>query len=386
MRFRQSRFAIGLWVEPPLDEFADQRYRELADANFTLVIGGFAANTPEKILDQIALCERYGLDLIAFAPNTPPEQLPDSTCLWGYGLKDEPHSDEFPELRKRVDAIRVTRPGKLAYINLFPNYARPAALGTNSYEEYVERFVNEVNPDVLSMDHYPLFKPGVDGRDEYCRNLETMRTFSLRQNVPFWNFFNAMPFGPHTDPTEDQMRWQIFTSLAYGAKGVMYFCYFTPRGNEFPKGGAIIATDGVRTRHWYQARRLNEQLKNLSPVLMCLTSEAVIRLKPECDVQETLKNSPITNLVHQNVDPAVDYLIGVFKHEDGRRAVLINNYHFAFTAWPTVEFDCPLEEVREVDAWTGREVPVRDDSPDMEGLQVSLDAGGGRLFLLPPRK
>ena len=26
---------------------------------------------------------------------------------------------------------------------------------------------------------------------------------------------------------------------------------------------------------------------------------------------------------------------------------------------------------------------LRDDSPDMEGVQVSLDSGEGRLFLLP---
>jgi len=35
------------------------------------------------------------------------------------------------------------------------------------------------------------------------------------------------------------------------------------------------------------------------------------------------------------------------------------------------------------DKHTGEEHPVRDDSPAMEGLQVSLDSGEGRLFLLP---
>ena len=29
-RFVQEEFAIGLWVDPPLDERADERYRELA--------------------------------------------------------------------------------------------------------------------------------------------------------------------------------------------------------------------------------------------------------------------------------------------------------------------------------------------------------------------
>jgi hypothetical protein len=36
----------------------------------------------------------------------------------------------------------------------------------------------------------------------------------------------------------------------------------------------------------------------------------------------------------------------------------------------------------EINPMTGKELPVVDDSPDMPGLQVSLDAGEGRLFLL----
>jgi len=90
------------------------------------------------------------------------------------------------------------------------------------------------------------------------------------------------------------------------------------------------------------------------------------------------------NITRDGVDPPHDYLVGAFQHEDGRRAVLLNNYRFAFTAWPTVTFDAPAEQVLEVDRWTGEERPVIDDSPGMDGLQLSLLDGGGRLFLLPP--
>ena len=91
------------------------------------------------------------------------------------------------------------------------------------------------------MDHYQRFSPEADGRDGYCQNLEVMREQSLAAGVPFWNFFNTMPYGSHTDPTEAQLRWQINASLAYGAKGVMYFCYWTPGGAEFPKAAPSFA-------------------------------------------------------------------------------------------------------------------------------------------------
>ena len=224
---------------------------------------------------------------------------------------------------------------------------------------------------------------GADGRDGYCADLAVMRDVALEHGVPFWNFFNVMPYGPHTDPTEAQLRWQIFASLTYGARGVLYFCYFTPPGAEFPKGGAIIRRDGSRTRHYEQARRLNAAVANLGPTLMQLTSTGVRRLRPDDDAAAVLSGTPVRSVTRAEVDPPSDYLVGSFRHADGRRAVLLQNYRYAFTAWPTVEFDADPGQVVEVSQSTSAEIPLGDDSPDMEGVQVSLDAGEGRLFLLP---
>ena len=57
VRFTQDRFAIGFWVDPPIGDDADARYAEIAEANFTLVIGGFGGNTPELVRRQLGLCE-----------------------------------------------------------------------------------------------------------------------------------------------------------------------------------------------------------------------------------------------------------------------------------------------------------------------------------------
>jgi hypothetical protein len=372
-RFVQDRFAIGFWVDPPADERMDERYREIGEANFTLVLGAFGARTAEQVARQLDLCGKYGLVAVVADRNA------DGPACWGYMLRDEPNVKDFPALRKMVDEVRAAHPGKLAYVNLFPNYANEQQLGTETYEEHVRRFVDEVDPDVLSMDHYPMMKPNTDSRANYCANLEVMRKYSLLKGIPFWNFFNTMPFGPHFDPTEADLRWQVFTSLAYGAKGVLYFCYWTPGGGEFPKGGAIITAEGRRTRHYEQAKRINFAVKSLGPTLMQLTSTGVYRVKPEDDPAQVLAGTPIKRIEYEYND----YVVGVFTHADGRRAVLLNNYSNHYTSWPTVEFDVDPTQVLEVSQETGEEAPVIDDSPAMDGLQVSLDAGQGRLFLLP---
>ena len=385
-RFQQDRFAIGaFWLTFSDEEPLDDRFREIAAANFTLVFGPVGVQSVENAKKQIELCTKHDLRIIVLCSGTADSQLPEGPSCWGYRLYDEPGSELFGKLSQRVESLRQARPGRLGYINLYPNYANSKQMGAENYDQYVKRFVEMVDVDVLCMDHYPIFKPNTDTRHRYCQNLETMRKYSLKKGVPFWNYFNVMPFGPHTDPTESQIRWQIYTSLAYGAKGVIYFNYGTPQTFEFPKGGGILRRDGTRTRHWFQAQRINRSLKNLGPTLMQLTNQGVYRIQPTDDPAQVLQPTPLADLRRADVDPPPDYLVGSFVHRDGRRAVLLNNYRFSYTAWPTVEFDVPLSQVFEVSQQSGKEVLARDDSPGMPGFQVSLDAGQGRLFLLPDR-
>ena len=379
-RFVQDRIGIGLWSDPPLDQQADAHYASIAEANFSFVIGNFGASTPAGVAKQLSLGEKYGLKIIVSTAGLPHNQLPTNAACWGYYVADEPGPGAFAGLRQTADSLRAARPGKLAFINMLPDYAPAWALGNEAYPEFMGRFIREVGPDVLSMDHYPHFLPQADGRAAYCRNLEVMREKSLAANIPFWNFFNTMPYGDHSDPTEAQLRWQIYTSLAYGAKGVMYFCYWTPAGNEFPKGGAIITQAGKRTRHFEEAKRINGAVKSLGPTLLMLKSTGVFRVGPRDDAATALQGSGVAS-----ISPG-DYLVGAFRRSDGMRAVLLNNYEFAYSAWPTVTFDAPEGSVLEISPVDGKEMKVADDSPDMPGLQVSLDAGQGRLFLLPAEK
>jgi hypothetical protein len=381
--FVQDRFVIGLWVPPQTAEDLPGRYREIADANFNLVIGNSAPDSRA----QIELCRGAGLGALV-AGDTAADKLPEGPACWGYLLTDEPDASHFAELGRRVEAIRRARPGRLAYINLFPNYASPEQLGSTTYEEHVSRFIQVVRPDVLSMDHYPVMRPDRDTRSAYLANLEAFHRHAKAAGIPFWNYFNAMPYGPHTDPTEAQLRWQVNASVAWGARGVMYFCYWTPGkgaggAGEFPKGGAVITAEGMKTRHYEEAKRINSGLLRHGPTLMQLDAEGAAVVHLTVATNNVPTGSPLKAAALQSGDPPADLLIGKFRHRDGRRAVWVMNQSLAYSVWPTLVFDAPADRVREVDRSTGREIPPMDDSPELQGFQCSLDAGEGRLFLLP---
>ena len=380
LRFKQDRFCISFWVDPPADTEMDAHYAQIANANFTVVMGGFGANTPETDKRQLDLCQKYGIKALVYlkgyedgavqgasqmAEITQADQFPDHPACWGYMLHDEPDASLFPALRFMVDHLRSVRPGKLGFINLFPTYASTTQLGVQTYEEYVRSYINEVNPDVLCMDNYPFMQPSHDTRDDYCNNLSVLRKYALAQDIPFWNFFNTMPFDSHADPTEAQVRWQVQTSLAYGAKGVLYFCYWNNAG------GAIIDPKGQPTRHYDQAKRINAKLIKWGPVLMRLRSQVVHRVSSHSNSAELPADLPFQI-------SSGDFLIGVFNHADGRTAVLINNYSDSDAANPTVRFKDGRKKIVEIDHKTGDEVIV----PNHGGMQLRIEAGDGCLFLI----
>jgi hypothetical protein len=382
-RFVQDRFVIGMWVPPATNEELDARYREIAEAHFTLVVGTSGTNVQE----HLKRCERFGLQTL-IPPNGPAEKLPDSPACWGYLLADEPGAAAFAGLARQAEEIRTAHPGRFGYVNLFPNYAPLNALGTTNYDEHVAKFIHEVKPEVLSMDHYPLMRAEGDSRAAYCANLECFRKQALAATIPFWNYFYSMPFNDRLDPTEAQLRWQIYTSVAYGAKGVLYFCYWTPGkgaagAGEFPKGGAIMTAEGLKTRHYDEARRINAELKVLGPTLMKLTSTGVYHVTTETNTA-ALAGSPLRKLARVPGDPMGDFIIGAFRHADGRRAVVLVNHNYSYTAWPTVEFDADPKQVCEVSRATGSINAAVDDSPELKGFQLSFGPGDARVFLLPP--
>ena len=112
----------------------------------------------------------------------------------------------------------------MPYINLFPTYASSKQLGNPTYADHLESFMRTVRPAVLSYDHYSLMKDGTDRKD-YFENLSLIREAGLRWGVPPWNIILSIPHFGYRDPTEAEMRWQVYTSLAYGMKGILYFTY-----------------------------------------------------------------------------------------------------------------------------------------------------------------
>ena len=245
---------ISAWVDPvvPPSEFAAQ-YATFAAAGFTTLLGGFGATTPSAVAASLAAAAAAGLEALPSACETAAGPGPNGTCvglaspaLRGFQMFDEPAVTDFAALAAWAASVASRAPGALRFINLLPNYAS-GALGASTYQEYLTEFVATVRPDMLCFDHYPVFGLGsaTAANDNatmagYIRNLAAVRSVAAAAGLPFYNFFGAMPFNGRADISESQLRWQVWTSLAHGASGVLYFCYWSPAGADFAWASALM--------------------------------------------------------------------------------------------------------------------------------------------------
>ena len=143
-------------------------------------------------------------------------------------------------------------PGKDFYVNLFPTYATTAQLETDSYEEYIRKYIEIVKPDYVSYDHYALMEDGYGVKkitDDVLYNLEIVAKLCKEANIPMMTFVSTMCYGLGTrEPwSVEEIRWQVMNELAYGSIGIQYFCYFTPLGAFTDECIAMIDHSGNRT-------------------------------------------------------------------------------------------------------------------------------------------
>jgi hypothetical protein len=285
-------------------------------------------------------------------------------AVYGYYLRDEPPASYFPGLAKVANAIHDLAPGKWAYINLFPNYANAAQLAAPDYATYLKQFVATCKPTTLSYDHYALMDDG-SLRGGYWQNLEQMRAVAVENKLPFWNIVLSVGHFNYREPTAADLRFEVYSTLAYGGRGIAYFCYFAPPVGNYR--GAPIDQFGNETQSWQWMQNVNLQVAKLAPTLLQLTSDDVYHfgeVPPDCHAPDE------KSLVK---DAAKDFMCGDFTHSDGSRYVLLVNKNLKKSRICSPQFRKAPKSVQKVSPYTGQFVPF-------DGEQVWVAPGQGTLL------
>lgn len=324
------------------NKFIDRKkgLQGMADCYFTIA----DAADPQNM----ALCKKLGLGVVVSqSPHlTGPEwakmsdvQIDEyiksmvkkagkSKAIIGYHICDEPSSIVFSYLGRAVAAVKKYAPGKLATINLYPNYATlwkmnqvKSQLGTKSYAEYLEKFVNEVKPQYLCYDNYmvqfsmDLQKP--KQAVNYYTNLLEVRRVAIKYGLPFWNVVSSNQIRPVTTiPSPANLAFQAYTSLAAGASGIRWYTY---HGQAY--GYNPIDKNENKTQTWYYLREVNRQLSILGPIIKQLRSTGVYFTSPA--PADSLSLLP--GMCVEKLETETPMMVGEFVSANGIKYVMMVN-------------------------------------------------------------
>ena len=298
-------FVVGGFCGPPPVKLNYNSMRDVANSGINVLIPGNGVESPKPILKMLDLAEQLGIkiipiDLRFFTVNTnknisdkefiskiAKEIVKDYSshpAFFAYGICDEPKSDKFQMLRESSDIFKKLDPKHPPLINLFPSYGSPAQLGFADFRDYVHSFIKTVNPAILSYDHYPLRETKTE--TGWHKDLEIVRDEANKAKIPFWIFIQSEGIKNYLKvPTRAEIMWQANTALAYGARGILWFCYWTPPESKLEgivteiHYSAMIDKTGKRTSVYDFVREENLFLRKAGQELIDWENMKVSRYK-----------------------------------------------------------------------------------------------------------
>jgi hypothetical protein len=198
-------------------------------------------------------------------------------AMYAYFVCDEPHPEEFSSLANMVAFMRAHDPEHLAFVNLLPG----GSGNQLAYADYLAQFITIAKPGVVSYDRYPFTACG-DHADVFL-NLALVRDASLKAGLPFVQCVQSCKLNDTwRAPSAEQMRWQLYSCLAYGGQGVFDFLYACP--NVYlgcwttpppPCTDGIVDGYGSPTPLYYALSTLNREFIHIAAELQGLISVGV---------------------------------------------------------------------------------------------------------------
>ena len=379
---------IGAWVAPPPQYINDDTYKAVADSGINCIYALYEGADANAV-KALELAEKYKIKYLVrdWSLGGIPEEdfdlIPEMIkkyeqypAFMGHLGYDEPGAAKFDHLAKLRAAYNQTLPDKLFYVNLFPTYSSLAQRDGRDYETYVKEYIEKVKPTVLSYDHYPLLK-NVDGTsvtEDYLLNLEIISKAAREADIPFWNFLQTMDFGlVNRAPNYDDLRWQAYTTLAFGGKGIQHFCYWTPtEGGSESFGTAMIDRQGNKTPVYDAASKLNHELLKFDHIYLSYDSVGQMVWPKEGAPLHTYMKDPLKEFAPiKNVEGDA-ILMGCFEDKDGNQAIMVVNMSDPGekkTAKTTISFN----GARELNVYTGGEK----ERVKLKGGKAEIELGVG---------
>ncbi len=278
-------FPVGIWFHDGLGMFYypgyyDITFDDIAQHNFNTIIANQFSN--DNAIEMLAAAEINNLkilyndynlqlevyDAVYFEPldedliKSRVEDLVSligsSEALLGYYLFDEPQFLEAQDLKELNRLSEHYDPEHLSY----------CCFHFNPQTSYT---FDEIGLKLLLIDYYVIGNTNQSVGDfgSFISKLEEVESFALQKNVPSWIILQCVsaPY-LYRMPTPEEIRCQVYLSIAHNFKGIFYFLYQSL--DTFYLTGLV--DNHLNPSELYESlSELNSEMIVLSPTLLDLS-------------------------------------------------------------------------------------------------------------------
>ncbi len=284
-RMNRSRLNIGAYI---LQDYArsEAHIKDLAASGVEFVV------CMENDRPALDLFEKYGVGAVVtgvvpgwwggdghnagkLAETNPMEKydkaaarFEDHPAIWGIDVGDEPSALDFPHYGKVMNRVEKLFPNQFAYLNLYPNYASVAQnnavetvnqLGTVTYAEHIERYIQCVPVDYLCYDFY-LYSAGVP---KHYENLKIVADACRKTGRSLWIVLQVNSQRENMWLSTNHMRFQAWTSMAFGVENIIWACYTAGWWHH-----QILDSEGNKTEQYDKMQTVNREIRGLAEEYM----------------------------------------------------------------------------------------------------------------------
>ena len=395
-------------------EIVDRATKNCKEAGFNMLEMGWTPHN--KAWAAVDACEKYEIDVIfqdlsimggmqhRFLENKVSREVPemlvnafkDKKHMIGYYVWDEPVTEEeLQEARRQMDMLEELSPESLLFTVTIPDYnnggnpndpnEQPKQWENGLYEPNFRRFVEVMDPPVVSFDYYPVgnyfrvwgdhvfnYDNQFDDTFLWC-DLGLARKIAKEKDLPLWFYYQGCSLYKWTTHfTFPMVRAMMYAAALYGSKGLQQY-----RAQE-----SVIDDYGNPGKFFDEQKKIHAEFKALGNTLMALESTILYHsddLLPGCEYMEGLKNDISESEIFSGTLPK-RCSVGEFADSYGNKYIMILNrdYEKELSATLTLRSDYRIYEVSKKD---GSQSVIADSARE---LKIDLGLGDAVLLRVQP--
>ncbi len=385
-----ERFPMGFWNYADIQRQGPEDVRDWDEAGMTLTLG------PEYGLDQagtdrmVAIldeCARRDIRLIlchAHSSYLHLKEVGEETfkkdfaaavaaigphpALYGFHVGDEPMAENFEAACRTMRLQREVAPNLTPFLNLMScQDGFEGRVGFTDWADYLDAYTEGGQPDFYCYDCYMQMIEGTSGWETYFTNLRHYHEAEQRHGIPFWTtLLSCGHFGFHY-PKEDDLRWQLSSAVAHGAKGLLWFFFYMRHPHcNYQVPPIDEHYERTETYQWL-SRICRTFLKTTAPVLRQAKLRRVSHVGQAWGGTALFDGQGIVQSARSLYD--VPLIVSEFQHPDGSDYVLVVNN--ATTGFNQAELSVQARDLHHV-GWDGEENLPMGPGKEKEGDLVTV--------------